>query len=81
MKQHLTNKKALELGRTLERFYDMGYVKPKEALLFSFAKGVVTGAGAFLGGTLIIGLLLWLLSLFDSVPFIDEIRNVLQTSE
>jgi len=31
------------------------------------------GVGAFLGGTIVIALLLWTLSLFDQVPFIDAI--------
>lgn len=67
------DKKLLELGAKLQAFYDMGYVTKKQALSFSFLKGLATGAGAFLGGTLVIGLLLWLLSLFDQVPFVGEI--------
>lgn len=70
-------KRALELGRKLQDFYDMGYVSRKQALQFSFLKGVIGGAGAFIGGTLIITLILWLLSLFDNIPLIDNVvRNV-----
>lgn len=74
----LSHHRAKELGEMLQRFYEMGYVTPRSAILFSFLKGVAAGFGAFLGGTIVIALLLWILSLFDSLPFIDSIRQQLQ---
>jgi len=68
----------LELGRMLEKFYEMGYTSPKKALVFSLLKGIASGAGAFIGGTLVIGLLLWGLSMFDELPFINLIIESLQ---
>lgn len=68
----------LELGKKLQQFYEMGYVNKKQAVLFSFYKGMAGGLGAFLGGTIIIGLLLWILSLFSNVQFMNHIVNNLQ---
>jgi len=68
----------LELGKKLQQFYDSGYVNKKQALIFSFYKGLASGFGAFLGGTIVIGLLLWVLSIFGHVPFVDHIVNPLQ---
>ena len=36
-------------------------------------RGIGNGVGSAIGATLVVGLVLWLLSLFDSVPFIGEI--------
>ncbi len=63
----------LELGKKIHEFFETGYVSKKQALGLSFLKGAATGAGAFIGGTLVVSLLLWMLSLFDSLPFLGEI--------
>ena len=72
----------LELGKKLQAFYDMGYVNKKQALWFSFLKGAAGGFGAFLGGTILIGLLLGVLSLFTDVPLlghlVEAFRHTLQ---
>lgn len=73
----LTDTQYQELGKKLVTFYETGYVDKKQALTFSFLKGVAAGFGAFLGGTILIALLLWILSLVDQVPFVDAIRDTL----
>ncbi len=82
MTKQLSDKdaKLLELGKKLQSFYDMGYVSPKEALTFSFLKGLVGGIGAFIGGTLVITLILWVLTLFGQVPFVGQLIRALQHS-
>ena len=77
MAKKLTDKEYEELGKKLIDFYESGYVNKKQALSWTFLKGVAAGLGAFLGGTIVIGLLLWVLSLFDQVPFIDSVRDSL----
>lgn len=76
MSKH-TNQEYEELGKKLIAFYESGYVDKKQAIGFSFLKGVAGGFGAFLGGTILIALLLWILSLFDQVPLIDTIRSTI----
>ena len=77
--QQVSNEKELlNLGRKLQDFYDSGYVNKKQALLFSFLKGLAAGFGAFLGGTIIIALLLWILSFFDHVPLVGHVLEILQ---
>lgn len=77
MARKLTDAQYEELGKKLVAFYESGYVNKKQALSFSFLKGLLGGFGAFLGGTILIGLLLWVLSLFDQVPFVDAVRSAL----
>lgn len=76
-KSEKKDEELIELGKKLQQFYDMGYVSRRQALSFSFAKGMLGGAGAFIGGTLVIGIILWLLSLLDHVPVLETlIRNI-----
>jgi len=77
MANKLTDKHYQELGKNLVAFYELGYIDKKQALRWSFLKGLVGGFGAFLGGTILIGLLLWVLSLFDHLPIIDSLRDTL----
>ena len=79
----MTNKpdnqdELLNLGKKLQQFYNMGYVSKKKALLFTFYRGLAYGAGIFIGGTVVIALVIWILSLFTHVPlaghFINQLR-------
>lgn len=59
----------LELGKKLQAFYEMGYVNKKDALKWSLLKGLAGGFGAFLGGTIVVGIVYglvhWITSLFN----------------
>lgn len=58
------------------------YVDRKSYYLHNFLRGVVVGAGTVLGATVLIALLLWILSLFDTVPLIGPtVDNARQTIE
>lgn len=77
--KNLTEKEALELGQKLQQFYELGYVDKKSALSFTFIKAIVQGVGVFIGGTVMIALLLWILSGLEDVPLIKPVRDALQT--
>ena len=72
-----TQAEQLELGKKLQQFYDAGYVNKKQSITFAFYKGIASGFGVFLGGTIVIGLLLWLLSLFGQIPIIGHFIHTL----
>lgn len=72
-----SDKELIELGSKLQDFYETGYINKKQALTFSLLKGMATGVGAFLGGTLVIALLLGLLSLFTDVPVVGRLFEML----
>ncbi len=64
----------------LVNIYESGYLDRTKAYKTSFLKGVASGFGGVLGATLLIGLLLWVLSVFQNVPFVGQIvENVRQT--
>ncbi len=76
MKEQLSKKeREAFVKHQLEYFYEMSNPKWAQVIKFSFIKGIATGFGIFLGGTLLIALLLWILSLLGNVPFLDEIAN------
>jgi hypothetical protein len=72
------DKEALELGKKIQAFFDHGYVNKKQALGFSFLKGMATGVGALVGGTIVAGLLIWALSGFKNLPLVGPITNQVQ---
>ncbi len=68
-----TKKDYEELGRRLENIYLTGYISRGEMMKMSFLKGVATGFGGVIGATIVVALLLWILSLLDSIPFVGPI--------
>lgn len=70
----------LELGKQLQAFYDFGYVQRRRMLWFTFVKGVLSGFGAVIGGTVVIALLLWFLSSLKELPFVGPLSNSIQTT-
>lgn len=73
-----------QLGRTVAAIYETGYLDKKQMLKTSFLKGVVSGLGGVIGATLLAALIVWLLSLFSSVPlvgrFVDKVNNSVQST-
>ena len=62
----------------LETLYETGYSSHRDMYKMSFIKGVVTGFGGVLGATLLVALVIWILSLFDTVPLIGPVIDNVQ---
>jgi Domain of unknown function (DUF5665) len=76
--QKETNYRELEkLGEHVRNMFELGYTNPKRVLWFSFIKGIVSGVGVFLGSTVVITIVWWLLSIFTNIPFVDRLVNLL----
>lgn len=67
-----------KLGRQLESLYDA--INPKRSVVYRTAllRGVFTGVGGVIGATLVVALLLWILSLFNELPFIGGVTESIQ---
>jgi len=54
----------------------------RQIFLMNFGRGIFFGLGAGLGGTLVLAIVVWLLSLFSELPWIgDFVRTVQQSIE
>ncbi len=64
----------------LQNIYESGYADRNQTYKMSFFKGVLSGLGGVLGATILVGILLWVLSLFSHVPLLNRfVNNVRQT--
>lgn len=72
-----------ELGKMLTNIYESGYLDRNTAYKMTFVKGVLSGFGGVIGATVVVALLIWILSLFHSLPFIghiiDAFKNTVNT--
>ena len=59
---------AEQLGKMLQNIYETGYIDRNQFYKMSFIKGVVTGLGGVVGATIVVGLLVWLLSILNYTP-------------
>lgn len=63
-------------------FYDFHKTR-HEVYLMNFIRGVFFGVGSVIGGTLVVALIVWILSLFADIPggigdFVQYIVNIVQ---
>ena len=76
----MTDKKRLEFAKQVEYMYEAVNPNWRKLLTFAFLKGIATGFGIFLGGTIVVGLLLWILSGLGQLPFLNDLtQSVEQT--
>lgn len=73
--------KAASSALAEELFYDL-YKDRKRIYKINFFRGIFFGVGSVLGGTMVITLVVWLLSLFVGLPLIgDTFRDAQDTIE
>lgn len=78
----MNDAKRVEFAKQIEQMYEATQPTWKRLLLVSFAKGVATGFGVFIGGTIVVAITLWILSGLDQVPFVNDIsKSTRQTLE
>jgi hypothetical protein len=71
-----------KLGRAIEQVYVHGYASRKRLILMSLYKGMGYGLGIFIGGTIIVALLAYGLSQFETIdilkPILEPIQQTIQ---
>ena len=78
----MNDKKRLEFAKQVEYMYEAANPNWRKLLTFAFLKGVATGFGLFLGGTILVALLLWILSGLGQLPFLNHLtKSVERTFE
>lgn len=80
IKKRLDDQQRIEFAKQLEYFYESSHADLGKVVIFSFLKGIATGLGVFLGGTIVVGLLLWALSQLTWLPFVDDISKAAEHS-
>ena len=71
----MSDKKRIEFAKQVEYMYEATNPSWRRVLTFTFLKGVVTGLGVFLGGTIVVTILLWILSGLGQLPFLHELTD------
>jgi len=72
--------RRIEFAKQIETLYEASYASRKKIFGFAVLKGVGTGLGVFLGGTLVVAILLWVLSLGSHIPFVGKISQSAEQS-
>lgn len=71
----MNDKKRVEFAKQVEYMYEAANPRWRRVLTLALLKGIATGFGIFLGGTILVALLLWILSGLGHVPFLNEITE------
>ncbi len=74
-----------DVAKALEILFATDYIDKKKLYLNNFLRGMAFSAGGIIGATVLIALLLWILSIFNSVPFIgpflENTRDTIKHSQ
>ena len=79
-----SNEDYEKIGRMLEDIVASNHANKMQFFGFTFLKGIMYGLGIFIGGTIVVALVIWLLTQFNNVPiigpFLDKILEILNNS-
>lgn len=64
----------------LEDLFEDYYKRRRQIYWMNLIRGIFFGFGGALGGTIVVALVLWLLSVFQYVPFLDGITRAAEHS-
>lgn len=64
----------------LEYLLAAGYVSKKRLYIENFMRGMFFSVGSIVGAAIVVTILLWLLSFFDTLPFVNDIAEAIRGS-
>lgn len=76
----MSNKDYEQLGRRMEQVYTSGYASKGRLFYMSFVKGIGYGLGIFIGGTIVVGVVISLLTQFEEVPVLGQLAQKINAS-
>jgi len=71
----MNDKKRVEFAKQVEYMYEATNPGWRKLLTFAFLKGIATGFGIAIGGTILVAILLWILSGLGQIPFLNDITD------
>lgn len=73
----MSTKDYEKIGRMMVEIVGSNYSNKLRFFGFSFMRGVVYGLGIFIGGTIVVAIVIWLLTTFNDAPVIGPILDKL----
>lgn len=73
-----------KIGRMMEDIVAINHSNKMRFFGFTFLKGIINGLGIFIGGTIVVALVIWILTQFNNVPvigpFLDKLLHIINNS-
>lgn len=74
-----------DIAKALEILFATDYIDKRKLYFSNFIRGMFFSAGGVIGATLVIAIVLWILSLFNSVPLVgplfENTRETIQQNQ
>lgn len=76
----MTTKDYEQLGRAIEQVYNNGYISKWRLIYMSLLRGIAYGVGIFIGGTIIVGIILGIMLQFEQFPIVGPMVEKINQS-
>ncbi len=77
-----------QIGKMVENIYLSGYIDKNQMYKMTFLKGLIAGLGGVVGATIVVGIIVWILSLFSYTPLkpifqplTDSLKNTVKSEQ
>lgn len=75
LKQKLTDQQRLEFAKQIEYMFEAAHPGWRKVVWLALIKGIATGFGVVIGGTIVVAIIIWILGSVDSIPFLGDLAE------
>lgn len=80
IKHKLTDQQRIEFAKQIEYMFEAAHPGWGRVVWLALVRGVVTGFGVVLGGTILVAIIIWVLGSLDSVPLLGDLAETTKST-
>lgn len=80
VKHKLTDQQRVEFAKQIEYMFEAAHTSWGKVVWLAFVRGMATGFGVVLGGTIVVAIIIWGLGSLDSIPFLGDLAETTKST-
>lgn len=75
IKQKLTDQQRIQFAKQIEYMFEAAHAGWGKVAWLALVRGLATGFGVVLGGTIVVAIIIWILGSLDSIPLLGDLAE------
>lgn len=80
IKHKLTDQQRIEFAKQIEYMFQAAHASWGKVVWLALVRGVATGFGVVLGGTIVVAIIVWVLGSLNSIPFLGDLAETTKST-